>query len=71
MPRKVRDLNLIDTIAKYAELTLFSQILAASGIDEIFAGSGEFTVFAPTNRAFERLPQRRLLARACDLALVY
>jgi uncharacterized surface protein with fasciclin (FAS1) repeats len=61
MGRKIQTPNLTDTLAGYPELTLFSQMLAASGIDEMFAEGGEFTIFAPTNRAFERLPPRRLL----------
>jgi uncharacterized surface protein with fasciclin (FAS1) repeats len=57
-----RRLNLIDTIAKQPGLAIFSQMLMASGIDDIFAQGGDFTIFAPTDRAFNKLPPRRLLA---------
>jgi hypothetical protein len=48
MGRKIQTSNLTDTLASCPELTLFSQMLAASGIDEVFAEGGGFTIFAPT-----------------------
>ena len=61
-----RPLNLIDTVAAQPELSIFSQMLAASGIADIFTGGGEFTIFAPNDNAFQRLDPRRLLALLND-----
>ncbi len=54
-------LNLIDTVAANPQLSTFSQMLAASGIEEIFADGGEFTIFAPNDDAFRRIDPKRLL----------
>ena len=62
MTTTIHSLNLIDTIAMHPELAIFSQMMMGSGIDNIFAEGGDFTIFAPTDRAFRRLPPRRLLA---------
>ena len=54
-------LNLIDAVAAHPQLSTFSQMLAASGIEEIFADGGEFTIFAPNDDAFRRIDPKRLL----------
>jgi uncharacterized surface protein with fasciclin (FAS1) repeats len=54
-------LDLIDAVAAHPQLSTFSQMLAVSGIEEIFADGGEFTIFAPNNDAFRRLDPRRLM----------
>ena len=59
-------LNLIDAVAAHPQLSTFSQMLAASGIEEIFADGGEFTIFAPNNDAFRRLDPRRLMGLLND-----
>merc|ERR550525_1007695 len=38
-----------------AELSTFATALEAADLDQKFAGAGTFTVFAPTNAAFEAL----------------
>ena len=63
---KITALNLIETVAEYPQLSTFSQLLAASGIEAIFADGGDFTIFAPNNAAFRRLDPRRLLALLYD-----
>lgn len=53
-------LNLIDTIAQQDNLSTFSRIMGTSGTNELFAGDGSFTVFAPTNDAFAKIPDETL-----------
>lgn len=36
-------------------LTMFKKALIAAGLQDIFIGTGPFTVFAPTNDAFKKL----------------
>ena len=53
-------LNLIDTIAKEDKFSTFTRLMAASGTNDIFGDSGAFTVFAPTNDAFAKLPDAKI-----------
>ena len=64
---QITALNLIDTVAAHPQLSTFSQMLAASGIGEIFADGGEFTIFAPNDDAFRRIDPIRLLALLHDV----
>ena len=48
--------DLAGTIAAIPELSTFSAALKAGGMDETLKGKGPFTVFAPTDEAFKRLP---------------
>jgi uncharacterized surface protein with fasciclin (FAS1) repeats len=52
--------NIVDTVATQGTLTTFSKALAAAGLTGILAGPGPFTVFAPTDAAFEKLPKGQL-----------
>jgi uncharacterized surface protein with fasciclin (FAS1) repeats len=52
--------NLIDTVATQGTLNTFSKAIAAAGLDSILAGPGPFTVFAPSDAAFEKLPAGQL-----------
>ena len=49
-------LNLIATIAKQDMFSTFTRLMEASGTNDVFNGDGPFTVFAPTNDAFAKLP---------------
>ncbi|MGV3560664.1 fasciclin domain-containing protein [Larkinella arboricola] len=49
-----RDLAI--SAAKSAEHTVLFRALRVSGLSEQAAGKGPYTVFAPTNEAFEKLP---------------
>jgi len=46
--------------------TTLSTALEAAGLNETLAGEGTFTVFAPTNEAFEALPEGALDALLAD-----
>ena len=52
--------NLVDTVASQGTLNTFSRAIAASGLSSILAGPGPFTVFAPSDAAFEKLPAGQL-----------
>jgi uncharacterized surface protein with fasciclin (FAS1) repeats len=53
-------LNLIETIANEDKFSTFSRYMGTSGANEIFNGAGPFTVFAPTNDAFGKIPDARM-----------
>lgn len=55
-------LNLIETIAKNDMFSTFSRLMGTSGANEAFSSGGEFTVFAPTNDAFGKIPDKRMNA---------
>jgi uncharacterized surface protein with fasciclin (FAS1) repeats len=48
--------NVFELIAQSENHTVLTSALEASGLDEILKGEGPFTVFAPTDAAFEALP---------------
>ena len=52
--------NIVDTVATQGTLTTFGKAIAAAGLTGILAGPGPFTVFAPTDAAFEKLPAGQL-----------
>lgn len=60
-----------DTVAKEPMLSTLLTAVQKANLGSTLAGAGPFTVFAPTNRAFERLPPgtlNKLLANVTALA---
>lgn len=53
-------LNLIETIAKEDKFSTFTRLMASSGTNGVFEGGGDFTVFAPTNDAFAKVPEHKI-----------
>jgi len=49
--------DVLETAQGMDELSTFGEAVAAAGLEQKLKGEGPFTVFAPTNQAFERLPQ--------------
>lgn len=49
-------LNLIQTIATEDKYSVFTRLMATSKANEVFDGTGPFTVFVPTNDAFGKVP---------------
>ena len=49
--------DLLETAQGMDELSTFSEAVAAAGLEQQLKGEGPYTVFAPTNQAFEQLPQ--------------
>lgn len=54
-PKPVRDPSSHDRAIDDPDLSTFKQALIAGGLQDIFIGTGPFTVFAPTNQAFAKL----------------
>jgi uncharacterized surface protein with fasciclin (FAS1) repeats len=54
--------NLVDTAAADGSFTTFGKALEHSGLGETLRGPGPFTIFAPTDEAFARLPAGELEA---------
>lgn len=48
--------DLMANIARSQDHTILLRALGATGLDEVLRGPGPFTLFAPTNAAFERMP---------------
>ena len=48
--------NLADTAAAEISLKTFSKVVAAAGLTNLLRSAGPYTVFAPTNDAFAKLP---------------
>lgn len=52
--------KLVDTAAKQGSLNTFSKAIAAAGLTETLNSAGPFTVFAPSDAAFAKLPAGQL-----------
>jgi transforming growth factor-beta-induced protein len=69
-PAMMPEAEALQTIAEIAAADEnFSTLVAAleaAGLVEVFAGEGEFTVFAPTNDAFAALPEGTIEALLAD-----
>lgn len=52
----VRDLDIVDNAKNANNVTTLVAAVAAAGLVDTLKGPGPFTVFAPTNAAFEKLP---------------
>lgn len=53
-------LNLVDTVAANDSFKTFGNALRKSGMNDVLRGTGPFTVFAPTDAAFAKLPAGQL-----------
>jgi uncharacterized surface protein with fasciclin (FAS1) repeats len=65
--------TVVDLVASNEDLSTLARVLGAAGLLETLAGEGPLTVFAPTNEAFEALPEgelERLLGNPEELAEV-
>jgi len=52
--------NLIDTLENDDKFSIFTRILKSSKADQLIIGAGPFTVFAPTNDAFTKVPDSQM-----------
>ena len=53
-------LNLIETIAGQDKFSEFSRLMGSSGANDVFSRDGDFTVFAPTNDAFQQISDKKM-----------
>jgi uncharacterized surface protein with fasciclin (FAS1) repeats len=58
--------NIVETAVAAGDFTTLASLLERAGLAETLAGEGPFTVFAPTDEAFEAVPQETLDALAED-----
>jgi uncharacterized surface protein with fasciclin (FAS1) repeats len=52
--------NLLDTAAANGSFKTFGKAIERAGMSDTLRGTGPFTIFAPTDAAFEKLPAGRL-----------
>jgi uncharacterized surface protein with fasciclin (FAS1) repeats len=55
-----RAADIVAVIAGRTNLSILASAIAAAGMTDMLKGPGPFTVFAPTNDAFKRLPANAL-----------
>jgi uncharacterized surface protein with fasciclin (FAS1) repeats len=48
--------NIVDTVIDAGQLTILAAAINAAGLSAELAAKGPFTVFAPTDEAFKKLP---------------
>ncbi|MGI9625949.1 MAG: fasciclin domain-containing protein [Longimicrobiales bacterium] len=52
--------SIIEITAGREDLTIFQEAVEIAGLSETLAGEGPFTIFIPSNAAFEALPEGQL-----------
>ena len=60
--------NIVETAVAAGQFTTLASLLQATGLVDTLATGGPFTVFAPTDQAFAKLPKSTLDALAADPA---
>jgi uncharacterized surface protein with fasciclin (FAS1) repeats len=58
--------DIIDTAVAAGQFTTLAKALTAAGLIDALKGDGPFTVFAPTNEAFAKIPAAKLEALLAD-----
>jgi uncharacterized surface protein with fasciclin (FAS1) repeats len=62
--------QIVDTLLETQELEIFSTALQIAGLDKTLDNLGKFTIFAPNNRAFTRLPKLTLQSLSQNVSLL-
>ncbi len=60
--------SVADTIAAQPQLSTLNGLVAKTGLTDTLKGTGPFTVFAPTNEAFAKVPAKTMDELAKDPA---
>ena len=58
--------SVADTIAANSQLSTLNSLVAKTGLTDTLKGQGPFTVFAPTNEAFAKVPAKTMESLAAD-----
>lgn len=58
--------NIVETAVEAGSFTTLASLLVSTGLDEVLKGDGPFTVFAPTDEAFSKIPAETLAALGED-----
>ena len=61
-----KPVSVADTIASKPELSTLSGLVVKAGLTDTLKGAGPFTVFAPTNAAFAKVPAKTMEELAND-----
>jgi len=69
IPRATAD-DIVDTTARNPNLSTFLTAMKETGLVDTLRSAGPFTVFAPTNDAFAKLPKKGLDAALTNKALL-
>lgn len=56
----ISDQTVVGVLQSHSDLSDFNKLVIASGISQELEGMGPFTVFAPSNRAFQNLPKTQV-----------
>ena len=56
----VPTMNVAETIAANTELSTLNGLVVKAGLTDTLKGTGPFTVFAPTNAAFAKVPTKTM-----------
>lgn len=64
-PRLNPTMDLVDTLTAAPDLTMLTKHVGETGLTSLLRETGPFTVFAPTDEAFRKLPQD-ILKRLAD-----
>ena len=65
MEETVQD-NIVETAVATGDFTTLTSLVEQAGLTETLSGEGPFTVFAPTDDAFAKVPQETLDSLAAD-----
>jgi uncharacterized surface protein with fasciclin (FAS1) repeats len=60
--------TIVDTAVAAGQFTTLVSLIKQAGLAETLSGSGRYTVFAPTDAAFKKVPKKTLEALAQDKA---
>lgn len=60
--------SIADTISANPQLSTLSSLIVTTGLTETLKGTGPFTVFAPSNEAFSKVPAKTMDALSKDPA---
>jgi uncharacterized surface protein with fasciclin (FAS1) repeats len=67
-PARAQDRDIVETAVAAGSFTTLAKALTAAGLVETLKGAGPFTVFAPTDEAFAKLPAGALDKLLADRA---
>ena len=62
--------DIVDTAISAGQFTTLAKALTEAGLVDTLKGSGPFTVFAPTDAAFAKIPAEQLNALLADKAML-
>lgn len=54
------EMNIVETAVAAGQFKTLASLLQQTGLDETLAESGPYTVFAPTDKAFAKVPEKTL-----------